>query len=89
MRRLLPLAAFALLLLAGGIRALCRPYRQVPGYASSVYWLFGGDRQLVRSTGAVARVNMFGFAVLQVDWVKPLDRPGKQAFFEFNLLTGF
>ncbi|PYQ50238.1 MAG: hypothetical protein DMF78_16275 [Acidobacteria bacterium] len=51
--------------------------------------LFGGDRQLVRSTGAVARVNMFGFAVLQVDWVKPLDRPGKQAFFEFNLLTGF
>jgi outer membrane protein assembly factor BamA len=51
--------------------------------------LFGGDRRLVRSTGAVARVNVFGFAVLQVDWVKPLDRPGKQAFFEFNLLTGF
>ncbi len=51
--------------------------------------LFGGQRDLVRSTGATARVNLFGFAVLQVDWVKPLDRPGKKPFFEFNLLTGF
>jgi outer membrane protein assembly factor BamA len=51
--------------------------------------LFGGERDLVKSTGMVARVNMFGFAILQVDWVKPLDRPGKGAFFEFNLLSGF
>jgi Tol biopolymer transport system component len=51
--------------------------------------LFGGDRRLASSTGATARVNVFGFAVLQVDWVKPLDRPGKRPFFEFNLLTGF
>ena len=51
--------------------------------------LFGGDRALNTSTGATARVNVFGIAVLQVDWVKPLDRPGKKPFFEFNLLTGF
>jgi Tol biopolymer transport system component len=51
--------------------------------------LFGGDRALNKSTGATARVNVFGIAVLQVDWVKPLDRPGKKPFFEFNLLTGF
>jgi hypothetical protein len=47
----------------------------------------GGERQLVRSTGATARVNVFGFAVLQVDWVKPLDRPGKNTYVAFNLLT--
>jgi hypothetical protein len=51
--------------------------------------IFGGDRPLAKSTGATARVNMFGVLVLQVDWVKPLDRPGKGAFFQFNLLTGF
>src|SRR5262249_34093185 len=51
--------------------------------------IFGGTREMVKSTGAVARVNLFGFAVLQVDWVKPLDRPGKGAFFEFTLLSGF
>ena len=30
-----------------------------------------------------------GFAVLQLDYVKPLDRPGKNAYFTFNLLSGF
>ena len=40
---LLPLAAFALLLVAGGIRALCRPHRQQGGKAASLYWAFGGD----------------------------------------------
>jgi outer membrane protein assembly factor BamA len=51
--------------------------------------LFGGTREMVKSTGATARVNVFGIAVFQVDWVKPLDRPGKSPFFEFNLLAGF
>ncbi len=57
--------------------------------------IFGGagtnpaDRPLVRSVGATARVNILGFAVLQIDRVKPLDRPGKSAFWQFNLLAGF
>jgi outer membrane protein assembly factor BamA len=51
--------------------------------------LFGGDRDLVRSVGGVARVNVLGFAVLEIDLVKPLDRPGKSAFWTFNLLAGF
>ncbi|HEY7410293.1 MAG TPA: BamA/TamA family outer membrane protein [Vicinamibacteria bacterium] len=51
--------------------------------------LFGGEREIVKSTGATARVNMFGFAVLQVDWVKPLDRAGKSPYWTFNLLAGF
>ena len=40
---LLPLAAFALLLVAGGIRAVCRPFRNQGGLAASLYWAFGGD----------------------------------------------
>jgi hypothetical protein len=51
--------------------------------------LFGGSRAMVRSVGATARLNLFGFAVLQFDWAKPLDRPGKKPFFQFNLLAGF
>jgi outer membrane protein assembly factor BamA len=51
--------------------------------------LFGGDRDFAKSIGATTRVNILGFAVLQVDWVKPLDRPGKKPFFQFNLLSGF
>jgi WD40 repeat protein len=51
--------------------------------------IFGGERDLVRSVGATARVNLFGFAVLQVDYAKPLDRPGRKPFFQFNLLNGF
>ena len=47
---LLPLAGFALLLVAGAVRNLCRPFRQVGGFGSSVYWLLGGDRPL--KTGA-------------------------------------
>jgi outer membrane protein assembly factor BamA len=57
-------------------------------------FLFGGgagdvERKLVRSVGATARLNLFGFAILQVDYSKPLDRPGKKPFFQFNLLAGF
>jgi len=51
--------------------------------------LFGGEREVVRSAGATTRLNLFGFAVLQLDWVKPLDRPGKRPFFAFNILGGF
>src|SRR5204863_261175 len=47
---LLPLAAFVLLLVAGGARNLCRPYRHGRGTAASVYWLLGGDKPL--KTGA-------------------------------------
>jgi hypothetical protein len=51
--------------------------------------LLGGSRELVKSVGATARLNLFGAAVLQLDYAKPLDRPGKGAFFQFNLLAGF
>ena len=35
----------------------------------------GPDRDLVRSVGAAARINLLGFAVAEIDYVRPLDRP--------------
>ena len=49
----------------------------------------GGERKMVKSVGATARVNLLGFAVLQFDYAFPLDRPGKKSIFQFNLLAGF
>ena len=51
--------------------------------------LFGGERETVRSYGGTARVSLFGYGVLQIDFVKPIDRPAKSAFWTFNLLAGF
>jgi Tol biopolymer transport system component len=51
--------------------------------------LFGGDRDIVKSLGATARLNLLGFAVLQVDYAKPLDRAGHKPIWQFNLLSGF
>src|SRR5262245_44636093 len=48
---LLPLAACVVLLVAGGVRNLCRPYRHNRGTAASIYWLLGGDKPL--KTGGI------------------------------------
>src|SRR5262245_17983708 len=47
---LLPLTSFVLLLIAGGIRALFRPFRQQGGIEASLYYAFGGDTPV--KTGA-------------------------------------
>lgn len=49
----------------------------------------GGDRDLVRSVGAVLRFNAFGFAIGELDFVRPLDRPGRGWMWQFNLTPGF
>ncbi|MCG3119366.1 MAG: Protein TolB [bacterium] len=49
----------------------------------------GGNRQAVRSYGATARVNLLGYAVLEVDYVNPVDRPQKGWFWQFNFTAGF
>jgi outer membrane protein assembly factor BamA len=49
----------------------------------------GGDREPVVSVGAAARVNVFGFAVAEIDYVRPLDRPGRGWLWQFNLRPGF
>jgi NADH-quinone oxidoreductase subunit L len=57
---LLPLAAFAVLFVAGGVRSLCRPYRRSGGLAESVYWVCGGDRPL--KTGAYFATSFIALA---------------------------
>ena len=49
----------------------------------------GGDRQPVTSAGVAARINLLGFAVAEIDYVRPLDRPGRGWLWQFNLSPGF
>ena len=49
----------------------------------------GGDRDWARSVGATIRFNAFGFAVGEVDYVRPLDRPGRGWLWQFNFIPGF
>jgi Tol biopolymer transport system component len=52
--------------------------------------LFGGaNKEPVSSVGAAMRVNLFGFAVGEIDYVKPLDRNGRGWIWQFNLMPGF
>jgi Tol biopolymer transport system component len=51
--------------------------------------LTGADRDLVRSVGATVRVNLFGFAIGEVDYVRPLDRPGRGWLWQFSLRPGY
>jgi Tol biopolymer transport system component len=48
-----------------------------------------GNRSVVKSYGGGARVNLFGFAVIEVDFVKPVDRPQKGWTWVFNFSPGF
>jgi len=51
--------------------------------------IFGGERAAARSYGAALRANLFGYAVLEIDYVKPIDRPLKGWFWQFSLRPGF
>jgi hypothetical protein len=35
------------------------------------------------------RINLLGFAVAEIDYVRPLDRPGRGWLWQFNLRPGF
>ena len=49
----------------------------------------GGDREPVFSAGAGFRFNLFGFAVAEVNLVRPFDRPDKGWVWEFNFQPGY
>ncbi len=49
----------------------------------------GGDRDWVRSAGVALRVNLLGFAIAEVDYVRPLDRSRKGWLWQFGLTPGF
>ncbi len=46
-------------------------------------------REPVKSVGFLARLNLFGLAVAELDVVNPLDRPDQDWFVVFNLQPGF
>jgi outer membrane protein assembly factor BamA len=48
-----------------------------------------GERDWVRSAGVALRVNALGFAILELDYVRPFDRPGKGWHWQFNLTPGW
>jgi Tol biopolymer transport system component len=49
----------------------------------------GGTRDWVRSAGLALRVNVFGYAVAEFDYVRPLDRTRKGWIWQFGLTPGF
>ncbi len=52
--------------------------------------VFGsGPRDPVFSAGAGLRINLLGFAVAEVDLVRPFDRPGRGWIWQFELQPGF
>ena len=51
-------------------------------------WLFGGDRRPVGTIGLALRTNVYGL-IGEVDYDRPLNRPGVGWGFEFNLTEGF
>jgi Tol biopolymer transport system component len=49
----------------------------------------GGTRKPVSSAGIGLRVNVFGYLVVGVNYVKPFDRPDKGWYFQFSFWPGF
>ena len=49
----------------------------------------GGDRDWVRSVGAGVRFNLLGYIIGEIDYVKPIDRPEKGWYWQFNFVPGF
>jgi outer membrane protein assembly factor BamA len=48
-----------------------------------------GTRQIVSSAGVTLRMNLFGFAIGQLDFVHPFDRPQKDWMIRLSLTQGF
>jgi dipeptidyl aminopeptidase/acylaminoacyl peptidase len=51
--------------------------------------VLGGTREGVGSAGVALRVNVFGFAVGQLDFSRPFQRPGRGWIFQFTLAPGW
>ena len=51
--------------------------------------LFGGSRDGVSSAGVALRANLFGYAIGQLDFARPFQRPGSGWVVQFNLSPGF
>src|ERR671913_556137 len=62
---LLPLVPVALLVLSATVRNLARPHGRSGGWASSIYWLLGGDHSL-KTGGYLTLAALVGSAALAI-----------------------
>jgi hypothetical protein len=51
--------------------------------------IFGGSRQGVASAGIAFRVNVLGFMIAEIDFVRPFNRPQQGTMFVFQITPGF
>jgi outer membrane protein assembly factor BamA len=47
------------------------------------------EHSVVKSLGGFARLNLFGFAIVELDYVWPIDRPEKSPFIVLQFNPGF
>jgi Tol biopolymer transport system component len=87
---------FGLLGLGGGYYGIL-PLEAALFYDAGVAWNstdgadFAGDgsRRFVTSAGVSLRMNLFGYAIGQMDFVRPFERPAKGWMIRFSLTPGF
>lgn len=48
-----------------------------------------GDHKLVTSYGVAFRINVFGLMIMELDVVKPVQRPQKEWMLQFGFTQGF
>jgi hypothetical protein len=48
-----------------------------------------GARPWKRSAGVFSRLNLFGFMIMELDYVHPFDRPERDWLWQFSLTPGF
>jgi len=49
----------------------------------------GGSRDFIRSAGVALRANLLGFAIAEIDYVRPFDRSRRGWVWQFGLTPGF
>jgi surface antigen Omp85-like protein/WD40 repeat protein len=86
---------FGLLHLGDGYYGIL-PVEAALFYDAGVAWtgqeeptIFGGSRPFVTSAGVSLRMNLFGFAIGQLDYVRPFERTTKGWMFRLSLTPGF
>ena len=52
-------------------------------------FFLGGNRKPVSSIGVGLRMNVFGYLIVGVSFVRPFDRPNRSPYFQFTLTPGF
>jgi len=69
------------------------PVELAPFFDAGTAWRSGSDipdgRDAVKSYGASLRFNILGFAIGQLSYVRPVDRPRQGWMWQFSLLPGF